>query len=87
MVEYKVRVVEHEGTGELEDACNGMAPEGWRLVSTSTLDCLDALRIAESHERVWCTAGVHPSYSDVGDSVKALVDVYIWDYSCMPLIQ
>ena len=27
------------------------------------------------------------AYSDVGDSVKALVDVYIWDYSCMPLIQ
>ena len=38
MVEYKVRVVEHEGTGELEDACNGMAAEGWRLVSTSTLE-------------------------------------------------
>jgi len=37
MVEYQVRVVEHESTGELEEACNGMAADGWRLVSTSLL--------------------------------------------------
>jgi hypothetical protein len=37
MVEYKVRVVDHENAGELEEACNGMAAEGWRLVSSSFL--------------------------------------------------
>lgn len=40
-------------------------------ISTTTLDCLDALRIAESHERVWCTAGVHPLYSDLNDARAA----------------
>lgn len=33
-------------------------------ISTTTRDCLSALAIAEAHERVWCTAGVHPLYSD-----------------------
>ncbi len=37
---------------------------GCITVSTTTEDCLDALRVARSHPRVWCTAGVHPLYSD-----------------------
>jgi len=32
-------------------------------ISTTTYDCLDALQIARSHARVWCTAGVHPLYT------------------------
>lgn len=39
---------------------------GCITISTTTLDCLEALRIAEAHPRVWCTAGVHPLYSDKG---------------------
>lgn len=35
-------------------------------VSTTTLDCRDALALAEAHERLWCTAGVHPLYADGG---------------------
>lgn len=35
-------------------------------ISTTTTDCLRALEIAKSHERVWCSAGVHPLYSDEG---------------------
>lgn len=35
-------------------------------VSTTTRDCVDALRIAETYPSVWCTAGVHPLYSDQG---------------------
>lgn len=35
-------------------------------ISTTTRDCLDALDIACAHERVWCSAGVHPLYSDRG---------------------
>jgi hypothetical protein len=38
MVEYKIRIVEGEGAAALEDACNELAAEGWRLVSTSMLD-------------------------------------------------
>lgn len=32
-------------------------------ISTSTRDCPEALGIARSHPRVWCSAGVHPLYS------------------------
>ncbi len=35
-------------------------------ISTTTADCLDALAIAERFGNVWCTAGVHPLYSDKG---------------------
>ncbi|MBN8644461.1 MAG: TatD family hydrolase [Planctomycetes bacterium] len=37
---------------------------GCITISTTTVDCFHALRIARSHDRVWCTAGVHPLYSD-----------------------
>ncbi len=32
-------------------------------ISTTTRDCLDALRIAEAHDRVWCSSGIHPLHS------------------------
>jgi TatD DNase family protein len=35
-------------------------------VSTTSEDCFNALAIAQGHENVWCTAGVHPLYSDRG---------------------
>jgi len=35
-------------------------------VSTTSRDCLQALEIARSHPRIWCTAGVHPLYADQG---------------------
>lgn len=40
---------------------------GCITISTTTLDCLDALEIAAAHERVWCSAGVHPLYADPTD--------------------
>lgn len=39
---------------------------GCITISTTTRDCLDALAIAEQFDNVWCTAGVHPLYSDKG---------------------
>jgi len=39
---------------------------GCITISTTTRDCADALGIARAHERVWCSAGVHPLYSDRG---------------------
>ncbi|MDX2114998.1 MAG: TatD family hydrolase [Planctomycetota bacterium] len=47
-----------------EAARHGVA--GCITISTTTADCLDALAIAERHANVWCTAGVHPLYSDKG---------------------
>lgn len=42
---------------------------GCVTVSTTTEDCLHALSIAQGHEGVWCTAGVHPLYADRGEHV------------------
>ena len=33
-------------------------------ISTTTADAQNALALAESHRDLWCTAGVHPLYSD-----------------------
>jgi TatD DNase family protein len=35
-------------------------------ISTTSVDCLDALRLAEAHPNVWCSSGVHPLYADRG---------------------
>lgn len=47
-------------------------------ISTTTRDCLDALAIARAHDRVWCTAGVHPLYADEGphqwDNLRRVAD-------------
>ena len=40
---------------------------GCITISTTTRDCLDALAIARTHPNVWCTAGVHPLYSDAAN--------------------
>ena len=45
-----------------EAAAHGVS--GCITISTNTQDCLEALAIAESFERVWCSSGVHPLYSD-----------------------
>ncbi len=36
---------------------------GCITISTTTLDCLDALRIAEKFPNVWCSSGIHPLHS------------------------
>ncbi len=35
-------------------------------ISTTSQDVESVLRVAESHEHVWCSSGVHPLYSDKG---------------------
>ncbi|HMN39329.1 MAG TPA: TatD family hydrolase [Phycisphaerales bacterium] len=54
---------------------------GCITISTTTLDCLDALAIAQAHERVWCSAGVHPLYADLNDDRAAgrAGPAHIWD--------
>lgn len=39
---------------------------GCITISTTTVDCLEALAIAKRHPRVWCSAGVHPLHADEG---------------------
>lgn len=50
----------------LEEAA-ALGVTGMITVSTGVEDALHGLQIAEVHERVWCTAGVHPLYSDKGE--------------------
>lgn len=37
---------------------------GMITISTTTVDCDFALEIATHHDNIWCSAGVHPLYSD-----------------------
>jgi TatD DNase family protein len=47
-----------------EAAAHGVM--GCITISTTTLDCLEALSIATAFPNVWCTAGVHPLHSHEG---------------------
>jgi len=58
--DYKGRVP------EVLEAARAADVRGCITISTTTRDCLDALAIAERHDNVWCTAGVHPLYADKG---------------------
>lgn len=53
-------------TGEVLREAAAAGVTGAISISTTTQDCLEALAVAKSHPRVWCTAGVHPLYSDEG---------------------
>lgn len=60
--------------GSIDQTLAGAAAAGVSgciSISTTTLDCLDTLAIARAHDRVWCTAGVHPLYSDLSDARAA----------------
>ncbi|MEL7485187.1 MAG: TatD family hydrolase, partial [Planctomycetota bacterium] len=46
--------------------CDQHGVTGIITISTTSRDCVEALAIAESHPRVWCSSGVHPLYSDKG---------------------
>lgn len=48
---------------ELDEAASNDVT-GCITISTTSVDCAHALAIAEAHERVWCTSGVHPLYAD-----------------------
>jgi len=39
---------------------------GMISISTTTADCLDALAVAEAHDNVWCTSGIHPLHAHEG---------------------
>ncbi len=53
-------------TAQVLESARAAGVSGCITISTTTKDCLDALAIARAHDRVWCTAGVHPLYSDQG---------------------
>jgi TatD DNase family protein len=50
-------------------------------ISTTTRDCLAALSVARAYPNVWCTAGIHPLYTDTADERAAdrAGAEHIWD--------
>lgn len=49
----------------LADA-NAHGVTGCISISTTSADCVDALELAHKYPNIWCSAGVHPLYSDRG---------------------
>ncbi len=56
---------------------------GCITISTTADDALAALQIARAHESVWCTAGVHPLYSDKGPHDWGIIRACIADPKCV----
>jgi TatD DNase family protein len=52
-------------------------------VSTTTRDCLEALAIAKTNDRVWCTSGVHPLHSHEGPHDWANLGLVASDPKCV----
>ncbi len=53
--------------GQVDEAlehARSLGVDGCITIATTVPDALAALTVAEQHERVWCSAGVHPLYSD-----------------------
>ena len=57
----------------LLDDARAAGVSGFISVSTTTADACRALAIAESHDDVWCSAGIHPLYAD-----EPAADARIW---------
>lgn len=58
--------------------CARLGVTGCITISTTTSDCLDALRIAKRFASVWCTSGVHPLYSAASDDRPRAEPVHVW---------
>lgn len=69
--------------GEVLDSAQREGVAGCITISTTTVDCLSALRIAKSDRRVWCTSGVHPLYADQGPHDWAAIKVVGADPRCV----
>jgi TatD DNase family protein len=52
-------------------------------ISTTTTDCLAALRIAREHPGVWCSSGVHPLHSHEGPHDWATIQRVASDARCV----
>jgi len=74
------------GPGKIEQTMADAAAagvDGVITISTTTPDAANALRVAKSHPRIWCSAGVHPGYSDQGPHHWAELGTIIADPKCV----
>lgn len=56
---------------------------GLITISTTTPDAEAGLAVAKAHDRVWCSAGVHPLYSDDGPHDWAQLERVARDPKCV----
>ncbi len=56
---------------------------GMITVSTTPADAMRGLGLAQDNERIWCSAGVHPLYSDQGPHDWDLLRTIIEDEKCV----
>ena len=57
--------------------------DGCITISTTTRNSLECLAVARAHPRVWCSAGVHPGYSDEGPHEWELLRIAGADPKCV----
>ena len=53
-----------ERVEEILAECRAEGVRGVITIATTSIGCAENLAIAREHEGVWCSAGVHPLYSD-----------------------
>jgi TatD DNase family protein len=67
-------------TDEIMERARAAGVVGAITISTSSADCADALAMARSHERIWCSSGVHPLYADASaKGHKGATGEHDWD--------
>lgn len=63
--------------------CAAVGVTGVITISTTTADAPRALAAAKGHGRVWCSAGVHPLYSDEGPHEWSVLAAVARDPKCV----
>jgi len=77
MIDTHCHLTFPEYRGRIPDVLADAAAQGvWGAItiSTTSADCQHALDIAESHNAVWCSSGVHPLYADEGPHDWAAIE-------------
>ncbi|MCX5691657.1 MAG: TatD family hydrolase [Planctomycetota bacterium] len=89
MIDTHCHLTFPEFVGSPDGIANAMAlaaehgVDGCITISTTTRNSLECLRVAKAHSRVWCSAGVHPGYSDDGPHEWQLLRVAGADPKCV----
>jgi len=72
-----------ERAGEVLARAASHGVTGAITISTNTEDCLNALAIARRFPNVWCSAGVHPLYTDGGPHAWGNLGMVARDSRCV----
>jgi len=65
------------------DEASAMGVTGAISIATTTKDSIDTLRLANEHEFVWCSVGVHPLYADKGPHDWSVLREHASDPKCV----